>query len=668
MAYKTPGVYVKEIALFPPSVAEVPTAIPAFIGYTAKAERRGRDLTNQPTRIDSILEYRDRFGFGFPIATANVVVDPANNSVKSVNFAKRFHMYDALQLFFDNGGGKCYIISVGSYADTVALGDDTTGLKGGLKALEKYDEPTMILFPDAVLLDDESQFAALQQSALAQCTKLQDRVSILDLNENVSANGNGALRDHIESVEAFRNNIGINSLKYGAAYTPWLFTAYEQKVDFKSFRDNVTDGASPTPTPIPLDTISSDAALNELVANTNNAIKDQVDLDASVAGLLTAPAANLEDHYTVLSRALGATDPATADHEAALAAMVSFVQGVALEFATWKDARGNRNLNLDVDTYASDKLRSAIGRLVSFEKNADVRVRTGVAAAADVETIYGPFDATGWLGAGASVSDFNMDPTVYAGAGKPESLLIARDLRSIFDLLNAFADDVLEAAATHKGLAQSVLYQDHAIIGAMVERIEQEMSRVPPSGAIAGIYAKVDNLRGVWKAPANVTLSSVREPTVPIDFFDQEELNVDVVAGKSINAIRTFTGKGVMVWGARTLAGNDNEWRYVPVRRFFNMVEESIMKSTGWAVFEPNDANLWTKLKGMIDNYLIQKWREGALQGAVPEDAFFVKVGLGETMMAQDILEGRLIIEIGMAVVRPAEFIILKFMHKMPVS
>ena len=123
-----------------------------------------------------------------------------------------------------------------------------------------------------------------------------------------------------------------------------------------------------------------------------------------------------------------------------------------------------------------------------------------------------------------------------------------------------------------------------------------------------------------------------------------------------------------MVWGARTLAGNDNEWRYVPVRRFYNMVEESVKKASSAFVFEPNDANTWVKVRSMIENFLFLQWRDGALQGAKPEDAFFVKVGLGQTMTALDILEGRMIIEIGMAVVRPAEFIILKFSHKMQTS
>ena len=135
-----------------------------------------------------------------------------------------------------------------------------------------------------------------------------------------------------------------------------------------------------------------------------------------------------------------------------------------------------------------------------------------------------------------------------------------------------------------------------------------------------------------------------------------------------MNAIRPFTGKGILVWGARTLAGNDSEWRYVSVRRFFNMVEESVKKATEPFVFEPNDANTWTKVRAMIENFLILQWRAGALAGAKPDNAFFVRVGLGQTMTAQDILDGRMIVEIGMAVVRPAEFIILRFSHKMQES
>ncbi len=187
---------------------------------------------------------------------------------------------------------------------------------------------------------------------------------------------------------------------------------------------------------------------------------------------------------------------------------------------------------------------------------------------------------------------------------------------------------------------------------------------LPPAAAVAGVYATVDRTRGVWKSPANESLASVRSLTVAIDQDLNDGMNVDAT-GKSINALRAFAGKGFLVWGARTLAGNDNEWRYVSVRRFFNMVEESCKKATEPFVFEPNDANTWVKVKAMIENFLVLQWRDGALAGAKPENAFYVRVGLGTTMTAQDILEGRMNVEIGMAVVRPAEFIVLRFSHQM---
>lgn len=189
---------------------------------------------------------------------------------------------------------------------------------------------------------------------------------------------------------------------------------------------------------------------------------------------------------------------------------------------------------------------------------------------------------------------------------------------------------------------------------------------LPPSPAVAGIYARVDNERGVWKAPANVSIGSIVGPMVKINDTLQDVMNIDPNGGKSVNAIRYITGRGTVIWGARTLAGNDNEWRYVPVRRFFNFVEESVKKATYRFVFEPNDANTWVKIRGMIENFLTLQWSLGALQGSKPEQAFFVRVGLGQTMTPDDILNGRLIVEIGMAAVRPAEFIILRFMHKLP--
>jgi phage tail sheath protein FI len=191
---------------------------------------------------------------------------------------------------------------------------------------------------------------------------------------------------------------------------------------------------------------------------------------------------------------------------------------------------------------------------------------------------------------------------------------------------------------------------------------------LPPSAAMAGVYSRVDRERGVWKAPANVGLMDVVKPRVSVSRSEHDLLNVNSDTGKSVNAILNSPGYGTLVMGARTLDGNDNEWRYVNVRRFFSVVEESIKKSTNWAIFEPNTSPTWVKVKAMIENYLYLKWRDGALAGATPEQAFFVNIGIGSTMTSVDILEGRMIVEIGMAVARPAEFIILKFEQMMQTS
>lgn len=204
----------------------------------------------------------------------------------------------------------------------------------------------------------------------------------------------------------------------------------------------------------------------------------------------------------------------------------------------------------------------------------------------------------------------------------------------------------------------------------LYEQCKQALNRVPvvlpPSPAIAGVYARVDSARGVWKAPANVGINGLVAPNIRVTDAHQNFMNIDATSGKSINAIRTIAGRGTVVWGARTLMGNSNEWRYVNVRRYFNFVEESVKKATYQFVFEPNDANTWVSVKAMIENFLTIQWRDGALQGAKPEQAFTVRIGLGQTMTPVDVLEGRLIVEIGMAVVRPAEFIYLRFSHKMP--
>lgn len=226
-------------------------------------------------------------------------------------------------------------------------------------------------------------------------------------------------------------------------------------------------------------------------------------------------------------------------------------------------------------------------------------------------------------------------------------------------------DSNLENAAnakdpiTQKAFAAKITNYSKALA-----ELQDEASVITPSAAVVGAIVRTDNNSGVWKAPANVALSSVKSVVRPVSDTIQNGLNIDETAGKSVNAIRVFTGKGTLIWGARTLDGNDNEWKYIPVRRLFNYIEESVQKSTSWAVFQPNDANTWVKIKCQISNFLTSLWREGALAGATPDEAFFVNVGLGITMTEDDIYNGNLKVEVGLAAVRPAEFIVLKFSHK----
>ena len=478
MTYKTPGVYVKEISVFPPSVAEVETAIPAFIGYTDKAEKNGEPI-DLPTRISSLKEFEEYFGKG-PLQKADaytvdleqlrdektkVVTKSIVKIKKDEDKLSKHNLYDSMQLFYANGGGNCYIVSAGKFKDDGT--PDKDDLLTGIDKVKAFDEPTMLVVPEAASLSD-ADTKSIMERCIQQCAELKDRFAIVDVKYD-------STKTPKEDADEFRTNSpsDYSEIRYAAAYYPSLLT--------------------------------------------------------------------------------------------------------------------NINVSTDIDGLKIQK-----------------------------HTING------------------------ADAG-PDSIA-GKSLKDIKDKQNQ-------------------------LFNILKNEIESKLKVVlPPSPAMAGVYARVDSSRGVWKAPANVSVNNVIGPVVNLNDDQQGGFNIDSTAGKSINVIRSFSGRGTIVWGGRTLDGNSNEWRYINVRRFFNMVEESVQKSTIWAVFEPNTKNTWVLVQSMIENYLVNKWKEGALAGAKPEDAFYVKVGLGVTMTADDILNGIMNVEIGMAVARPAEFIILKFSHKMQVS
>lgn len=690
-AYKTPGVYVEEIAKFPPSVAQVETAIPAFIGYTEKATNKIKgDLKGIPTRITSLLEYETWFGFAKPEKTISVTInDTLVNGTTSraivvdqPSVREPFLMYYSMQMYFANGGGPCYIVSVGRYgsdldaADTqVTSVNNFDDFKTGLGEVEKVDEVTLIVFPDATALSTASEFYGLYNDALAQCNKLQDRFTIIDTLSYDSTSPTDSNIDDLRNFILSDKDI----IKYGAAYYPFLKTILDYQYN---------------PKEITIAHFSYSAEAYETIKKNLEAIENLgTGMPATIkklADLTTTPGNIAGDVSNVLFK------------------MYDSAAGFDLGGVFSTD-----------DTKKTDFLALVETLLASLDKLADFKAKLNAEATAAASTIQdeNPVIATS---INVALATFNAD---FVGAGKIDE--VTANLHDLYSKMQAANTDVkvknllnvnavnfdaelkkLETYTplnTQAGIVSTV--DAFANVGANLTAVGIEIKKVegkdknngalngrnlsdvaaidnstynkiltaignlplelPPSSAIAGVYARVDKDRGVWKAPANVSLNYVTNLSVKITNSDQEDLNVDVVAGKSINAIRAFTGKGILVWGARTLAGNDNEWRYVPVRRFFNMVEESVKKATSQFVFEPNDANTWVKVRAMIENFLILQWRAGALAGAKPEQAFYVRVGLGQTMTAEDILNGYMHIEIGMAVVRPAEFIVLKFSHKL---
>ncbi len=515
---KTPGVYIVEKSAFPNSVVEVATAVPAFVGYTQKADNKGKTLLNKPWRITSMAEFYDYYGYG-PQSTFKVEEIAADASpdfafggtdYALTQDAGKYLLFYSMQLFYQNGGGPCYIVSVGNYGNEV----EPDKIQKGINLLVKEQEPTMVVMPDAVLLK-QPDCISVQQTALAHCGgKMRNRVAVLDIWEGYKDRQDPSG----DCVEVFRGALGINYLDYASAYYPWVNTTITQDKDLSSAN------------------VSNKDVLIKLL-RTELGIPE------------TAPA--LEDSDT----------PADKSKKAKIAQQVEAVNNIVSDWA-----------GLEPEDIESNKL-----------------------------------------------------------------------------LLNKSL------------IALSPLF------GKILAEIKSKLNLLPPSAAMAGIYTMVDNSRGVWKAPANVSLAAVVSPAVNITHDEQEDLNV-TTQGKSINAIRTFIGEGTLVWGARTLDGNSLDWRYVNVRRTMIMLEESIKLASKAYVFEKNDAGTWTTMKSMIRNFLNGIWKRGGLAGASPDDAFSVHVGLGETMTPEDILEGILRITVLVAISRPAEFIEITFQQQMQKS
>lgn len=213
--------------------------------------------------------------------------------------------------------------------------------------------------------------------------------------------------------------------------------------------------------------------------------------------------------------------------------------------------------------------------------------------------------------------------------------------------------------------ANNALINSSKTYATIMKHVLAAVNVLPPSGGMAGVMTTMDNNEGFWYAPANASIFGVCSLPINLSESQQGDLNVDAISGKSINAIRSFNGLGILVWGARTLDGNSQDWRYIAVRRTMTFIEQSCKLACTAYVFQSNDINTWEAVKAMISSFLTDVWKQGGLQGASASDAFSVECGLGVTMTGDDILNGFMKVAIKVAVVHPAEYIVITIQQEM---
>ncbi|RZN84110.1 MAG: phage tail sheath family protein [Winogradskyella sp.] len=519
---KSPGVYINEVNAFPNSVVPVATAVPAFIGYTPQAMYEGKSYTSVPQKITSFAEFQAIYCYPDPPPPKSpakqynpeyylvkekskpekgdyVVIDSSYYSiVPDPNTI--YYLYNSIKLFYENGGGDAYIVSVGTYGEPskspMKPGDqiinsnvELNDLMSGLALLKNEEEPTMYICPEATLLSVENN-GTLMQEMLLQNTEMGTAISVFD----IIGGRNPDPIMYTNDILTFRNNTGVNGLKYGTAYYPFIGTTVMQNTDID---------------------------------------------------------------YTNL--------------------------------------------------FGGDLKQLA--------------------------PIINP----------ASNPDQNI-ATILSNIEKPSGTPLT---------VHQNNTTLINASKTYKTIVNHIL---------------SDANILPPSGAMAGVMATIDNQRGVWHAPANTSITGASSLPIKLSQTQQKGLNEDAVSGKSINAIRFFNGIGILVWGARTLDGNSLDWKYLSVRRTMTMLEQSCKLACHAYVFEPNDKNTWEGVKAMIGSFLNSIWKEGGLQGASASDAYSVQCGLGTTMTSMDLLQGFMNVSVKVAVVHPAEFIVLNFTQEMAKS
>lgn len=622
-AMKTPGVYVVEKNAFPNSVVEVATSVPAFIGYTETAKNGSKSLSDTPWKVSSLAEYEQYFG-GAP--KPNFKLEQNDTSASDLSVDK-----DTVKITLTFLYGKLALIkkTVSELEKISALAEKEKE-KGSDKDYQPSIDGAKAKVKEAV--DSLNEFL----------TDFNTNLSTIYGEDNEIVKGTTANvltlladSDKIETTDAVKDIDKAFSeilLKIDSTTVPVKRYDLSREDNYNLYyqlRFFFANGGGP--------------CYIVSVGNYEQEIeKDK--LEKGIAFLLKEqePTIVLVPEAAYLEKAQDCYDIQTA----VLRHCGGDMKNRVAILDVYNGYRDRNHEDGDVVT----NFREAIGtEFLDFGAVYYPWLNTSIISENEIsfKNLLGSWSALKPL---VSVHSIYLKPYI-------------EDLeRVITAITEKKQTDANEEITLHK-----IFSKQSPIYASIIKEKLQQLNLLPPSSAMAGIYTLVDSTKEVWKAPANIGLSNVISPTVNISHVNQEDLNVPL-NGKAVNAIRYFVGEGIKVWGARTLDGNSLDWRYINVRRTMIMLEESIKNATKAFVFDPNTANTWVSVRSMINNFLNGIWKRGGLAGAIPDDAFSVHIGLGETMTPEDILEGVMRITVLVAIVRPAEFIEITFQQQMQKS
>lgn len=559
--YLAPGVYVEEFDSGVKAMEGVGTSTAGFIGLAEMGPSVGR-----PVLITGFAEYQRRFG-GY---------------LTELEFGTYRFLPNAVEQFFVNGGGSCYVMRVVPENAVTAKSADG---------------------PVTITAANPGAWANTMQVFFTPAVR--GKTQILEVQEGINGK-----QYRLKNPAGFRTG-DVVAFRNGAE------TVYQKIVAMNGTLATFTDA------------LPEDAVDTALVPKR---ILEACGIDMVIR------CAGQEESYQGCSLNSGAPDYlAAALEKSVLAKMELKIPDEAGELLTLLGAESG-----------AEELRVELSG--GFNGTMDA-VNAGVFNGRD----EGPGKRTG-IEAFLEINDVSIMAVPGVTNANVQAKLIAHceNLGSRFAVLDApFSCTSVNDLNVHRSAYDSSYAALYAPWVQVYDPLLKRPAFLPPSGSMCGVYARTDVNRGVFKAPANEIVKGCTGLSVSYNEAEQGKLNPN-----GVNLIRAIPGQGIRVWGSRTCS-SDGNWKYINVRRLFIFLEESIRSNTGWVVFEPNDEALWSRVKGTISLFLEGQRRNGALAGATPEQAYYVNVG-HNTMTQDDILNGRLICEIGVAPVRPAEFVIFR--------